>query len=455
MKILPLYSLLIVVLLFSCNSIKPAAPDLPVSKLNFIPLPDSKIDVPISIDLQQVLNDAASKIPTTLSGQGNVGPGQYRWMLTRQPFSFTITGDSLYIKDAGNIDVGGYVKNPFNNSWSKVCSCNVTANIGLSMGLNISNNYSLPGDARLTQFDFNACNLNLINFNVTPALKSRAKEGIARAISSLNDQLRKYNFRSLLQPAWNLLNQPIKIADIGYININTSAISMGHPTGSGTLLNFTAGITAKPVFYLADPGKTAFTPLPDLSGGGGGSGFNLNMDIHLDYQNLNELLKKSIVNQKIADGSKSYIIIQDAEVYGSGNEHLLIKVKFTGKQGVVPYHGMLYFTCMPVYDSATGNLYVKDIDFDANTITKLKEGPAIWILSSAMKRYLNSQIHFNISVTVNNVKDKLNQSLNRQVGANVSLSGRVDSLSLQGILPGKDYILVRLKTTGSLAVQIR
>ena len=454
MKSLPLYSLLIAVSLFSCNSIKPAAPDLPVSILNSIPLPDSKIDVPVSINLQRVLNDAASKIPVTLSGQGNAGPAQYRWMLNRQPFSFTMVDDSLYIKDAGNIDVGGYVKNPFNNNWSKVCSCNVTANIELSMGLNLSNNYSLPGGVRLTRFDFNACNLNLINLNITPALKPAAEEGVAKAVSVLNDQLRKYNFRPLLQSAWNSLNQPIKIADIGYINVNPSAIRMGHPNGSGNTLNFSAGITAKPVFSLADPGKTAFTPLPDLSGGRGGNGFNLNMDVHLDYQPLNELLNKAIVNQKIADGSKSYIIIQDAEVYGSGNEHLLVKVKFTGKQGVVPYHGILYFTCMPVYDNVTGNLYVKDIDFDANTITTLKEGPAVWILSSAIKKYLNSQIHFNISANVNNIKDKLNQSLNRQVGANVNLSGRVDNLSLQRILPGKDYILVRLKTAGSLAIQI-
>ena len=453
MKALPLYSLLISLLLFSCNAIKPAAPDLPVSELNTIPLPDSRIDVPVSIDLQQVLNDVAGRIPFTLSGQGNAGPAQYRWLLKRQPFGFAIAGDSVHISDAGNVDVGGYVKNPFGNNWVKVCSCNVTTDVELSMGLSLSNNYSLPA-IKLSRFNFSACNLNMINFNISPVLKPAAEEGINRAVSTLNGQLQKYDLRLLLQPVWNSLNQPIKIADIGYINVNPSAIRMGHPNGSGNTLNFSAGITAKPVFSLADPGKTAFTPLPDLSGGGGGNGFNLNMDVHLDYQPLNELLKKAIVNQKIADGSKSYIIIQDAEVYGSGNEHLLVKVKFTGKQGVVPYHGILYFTCMPVYNDVTGNLCVKDIDFDANTITTLKEGPAVWILSSAIKKYLNSQIHFNISANVNNIKDKLNQSLNRQVGANVNLSGRVDNLSLQRILPGKDYILVRLKTAGSLAIQI-
>ena len=453
MKALPLYSLLMAVLLLSCNSIKPSAPDLPASQLSSIPLPDSKIDVPVSIDLQQVLNDATAKIPVTFSGQGNAGPAQYRWVLKRQPFSFAIAGDSLHISNAGNIDVGGYIKNPFGNNWAKVCSCNVTTDIEFGMGLNLSNSYTLP-DIKLSRFNFNACNLNLINLNITPALKPAAEEGIAKAVSALNDQLRKYNFRPLLQSAWNSLNQPIKIADLGYININPSAVHISHPYGSGTMLNFSAGITGRPIFSLSDPGKTVVTALPDLSKGGDGNGFNLSVDIHLDYKPLNDLLKKTLTNQKNEDGSKSYIVIQDAEVYGSGNEHLLVKVKFTGKQGVVPYHGILYFTCMPVYDGTTGNLYVKNIDFDTNTITALKEGPAVWILNSALRKYLGSQVHFNISGNVNGLKDQLSAALNRPVNSNVNLAGKVDSLTFEGILPGKDYILVRVKTTGNLLLKI-
>jgi len=453
MKALPLYSLLISLLLFSCNAIKPAAPDLPVSELNTIPLPDSRIDVPVSIDLQQVLNDVAGRIPFTLSGQGNAGPAQYRWLLKRQPFGFAIAGDSVHISDAGNVDVGGYVKNPFGNNWVKVCSCNVTTDVELSMGLSLSNNYSLPA-IKLSRFNFSACNLNMINFNISPVLKPAAEEGINRAVSTLNGQLQKYDLRLLLQPVWNSLNQPIKIADAGYISINPSAVYISHPYGAGAMLNFSAGITARPVFSLADPGRTAVSPLPDLSKGGSGNGFNLNMDIHLDYKPLNDLLKETLIDRRIEDGSKSYIIIQDAEVYGSGNEHLLFKIKFTGKKGVVPYHGILYFTCMPVYDSVTGNLYVKNIDFDSNTVNTLKEGPAVWILNSALRKYLGSQVHFNIYGTVNGLKDRLSAALNRAVNPNVNLTGKIDSLSLEGILPGKDYILVRVKTTGNLSVQI-
>jgi hypothetical protein len=208
------------------------------------------------------------------------------------------------------------------------------------------------------------------------------------------------------------------------------------------------------VFYLNSPGKVDVTTLPDILAGAGGSGFNLNLDVHLDYAPLNKLLNTAISNQRIPVGEKGYLIIQDASIYGTGNNHLLIKVKFTGKQGVAPYHGLLYFSCLPVYDINTGNFYISAIDFDTNTINRLKEGPAVWILTSGLKKYLGDQVHFNVSGQVNGIKGKLNQSLNGRVSPNVTLSGNVDSLALKGILPQNGYILVRLSAAGNLAVKV-
>ncbi len=101
-------------LLTSCGAIKPGAPDLPPSQINSNPLPDSKIDVPVTIDLAQVFNDFNSKIPSEFSGEGTAGPAQYRWHILRQPFDMSLSGDSLNIIDAAHCNGGGYLKNPLN-----------------------------------------------------------------------------------------------------------------------------------------------------------------------------------------------------------------------------------------------------------------------------------------------------------------------------------------------------
>ena len=442
-------------ILTSCSSIKPAAPDLPVSQLNETTLPESRIDIPISINLQNILNDYSAKIPLQISGEGKLGPGKYTWQVNRQPFQLNFLGDTMHVSDDARFNINAFLKNPFNGQLKNVGSCNATLDIGLSTNFSISANYGLFKNTHLTQFDLNACNLSIAGLNITPAIKPQAKEMLGKILDTLGRKIDNYNYKQLLQPVWSSLNKPVKIGDIGYININPSAIRAGQLKTSGNTLSLVAGITAKPVFSLADPAKNTSSTLPDLlTNDAGGNGFNLHIDIHLDYQPLNQLLNTAIANKEIAVGAKGHLLIKSAEIYGNGNEHLLIKVNFTGRQNGIPYHGLLYFTCLPVYQPETGDLYVENIDFDANTITRLKEGPTVWLLDAGIKKYLHDQLHFNISGQINSLKTKLNQALNQPVNNRLVLNGRIDTIKADGLLPLKDYMLLRVSTVGNLSVSV-
>jgi len=441
--------------LASCSSIKPAAPDLPTSRLNETALPESRIDIPISINLQNVLNDYSAKIPLQISGEGKLGPAKYTWQVNRQPFQLNFLGDTMHVSDDAGFNINGFIKNPFNGQWKNVGSCNATLNIGLSTNFGISTNYGLFKNTHLTRFDLNACNLNIAGLNIAPAIKPQAQEVLGRILDTLGRKIDDYNYKQLLQPVWASLNKPVKIGDIGYISINPSAIRAGQLATSGNTLSLVAGITAKPVFSLADPAKNTNSPLPDLlTNDVGGNGFNLHVDIHLDYQPLNQLLNNAIANKEIAVGAKGHLLIKSAEIYGTGNEHLLIKVNFTGRQNGIPYHGLLYFTCLPVYQPETGDLYVENIDFDANTITRLKEGPTVWLLDAGIKKYLHDQLHFNISEQINSLKGKLNQALNQPINNRLTLNGHIDTIKADGLLPLKNYILLRVSTVGNLSVSV-
>ena len=442
-------------ILTSCSSIKPAAPDLPLSPLIETALPESRIDIPISINLQNVLNDYSAKILLQISGEGKLGPGKYTWQANRQPFELNFLSDTLHISDDARFNINGFLKNPFNGRWKNVGSCNATLNIGLSTSFGISADYRLFKNTHLTRFDLNACNLNIAGINITPAIKPQAQEMLGKILDTLGRRIDNYNYKQLLQPVWSSFNKPVKIGDIGYININPSAIRVGQLTASGNILSLVAGITAKPIFSLAEPAKNTSMPLPDiLTTDTGGNGFNLHIDIHLDYQPLNQLLKNAIANKEITVGAKGHLLIKSIGVYGTGNEHLLIKVNFTGHQDGIPYHGLFYFTCLPAYNPETGDLYVENIDFDANTITRLKEGPTVWLLDAAIKKYFHDQLHFNISGQINSLKTKLNQALNQLVNNKLVLNGHIDTIKADALLPLKDYILLRVSTVGKLSVNV-
>ena len=99
-------------LLYSCGSIKPAAPDLPLSQLSETPLPESRIDIPLSINLESILNDYTSRIPSEVTGEGKVGPAKYTWQATRQPFGLSFLGDTMHITDNARFNISGFIKKP-------------------------------------------------------------------------------------------------------------------------------------------------------------------------------------------------------------------------------------------------------------------------------------------------------------------------------------------------------
>jgi Domain of unknown function (DUF4403) len=445
--------IIFIALLAGCSRvIAPEVPHLPPSTIDTLLLPDSKIDVPITIDLDSVFSDLNRQIPADLNGSGNLGPGEYRWSIRREPFTLSWSGATLDLTDHAQGSAGGYVKNPFNKNFNKVCNCDFNVDLGINAGWALSDSYALSAHAKLTRFDADACNLTPANFNATPVIRPIATDAINKALDQLNEEVSRYDIPKLIRPYWAKLFQPVKIGDIGYISLNPSQIRLENLNGSAHQLAGTVGITAKPVFSLANPGPpTAIPPLPVISREDA-SGFNVYVDARIQYAELNRLAKAHLDNNKIAVGKTGYCMIKNAEIYGEGNNHLLIRIDFKGKQNGIGYKGALYFTCLPVYDVPSGQFYISDIDFDTHTRERLLAKAGDWILNSAIKTFLHDQIRLDLGSQINSIKGQLNASLNKPIGPNISLSGHIDSLSLLGILPVKDYMLMRLNAAGMLSV---
>jgi hypothetical protein len=335
----------------------------------------------------------------------------------------------------------------------KVCSCDVNANIGIKTTFNLAANYFLSGNAALNQFDVTPCKLTFANFDVTPILKNAATNGINKGLATVNQRISQYSIAAPVQSAWNTLSQPISIPGIGFLLLKPSAVRMETPTGNGNLLNFPIGLTAEPQLYSTNPGQQQPAPLPNISNAAG-SGFNIILDATLDYVSINKDIAAQ-VKEKTINYPKGYIQIKDLELFGVGNDHIIIKVGFKGKYGWVSYKGLLYFTGIPIYDPQTGNLFLTKVDFDTNTSQTLTDKGASWILNAVIKTFFDDQVHTNISSTINTVKNSLVQAINKPVSTNVTLAGTVNILNFQGILPQKDSLLIRLTTSGTLSASVK
>ena len=352
-----LFPVIAVFVVASCRTIKPVEPHLPVSTIDTAPLPDSRIDLPISIDLDSIVAGANGKIPLGLS----------------------FSSPTVDLSDQAHGSVDGFVKNPL----------------------------------------------------IRAAVKK------------------------IVQPYWARLFQPIKIGDIGYLSVNPLEVRVENLTGSVHRLSATLGVTARPVFSLRDPGPPAtIPPLPTISNGHA-SGFSLYVDARIQYKALNDLLKARLENKRMPVGQAGWITIRRAELYGVGNHHLLVRVDFKGRlhaDAWVGYRGRLYFTCLPVYDQVSGELYVTELKFDTYTRENLLARAGNLILNSALEVFLKDQIHFDLGAQIDGVKKQLNTAINKPIAPKMNLSGEISSLSLLGILPVSDCVIMRFTAAGSLAI---
>ena len=278
-------------------------------------------------------------------------------------------------------------------------------------------------------------------------------KAINQSLERLHEKISHYNIRPLILPYWTKLFQPIRIGDIGYLLINPSQVQLENLSGSAHLLTAGIGITARPEFSLVKPGTPSICPsLPDISSRSA-SGFNITMDIHIQYGPLNELINTYLVNKKIIVGKNGYLLVKNAELYGIGNNHLLIRTDFTGRQNGIGYKGHLYFTCLPAYDTSTGRMTLGDLDFDTHTREKLISKAGDWILQTTIKSFLHDQVHVDLGGQILSFKDQLTASLNKPIGLKMNLSGQINRLSLEGILPAKDCLLLRFNATGKVSIR--
>lgn len=328
--------------------------------------------------------------------------------------------------------------------------------IGISSAVSLANNYQLKTKTTLSRFDpVNRCLITFLNIDITNKILERATPQINNALNKFDNSMAQYNFRSNVEPVWNNLFEAIPVGDIGFITINPEQVRLSSLNGSGSKVDFSIGLTVKPVFSMTKPDATTPIPLPDITTSSPGNAFNLFVDGKLQYAPLSTILNNELVklgNIPIDDGG--YVSLSNARAFGIGNAKLLLQVYFKGKVKGIRYKGWLYLTGTPTYNPVTGELSFPDLDYSIETRNILLR-VANWLLGSKVKETIKEKAKLNIASNLDAIKQKLQTSMNRDVNENISTEGSVDNLNVVGLLPLNDYILVRTNATGKLKVIIK
>lgn len=432
-------------------------------------LPISEIDIPLRINLKPFYSIANKNVQTIYTSEGwpnefvvNNCDTRYMYRFKRGPLhisanrnvvNFNFTG-SYIIAGAQRACTGTGSNRVPVTPWSPTCTCGLDeaeprVDIGYKILLSLKNNYNLSTTMqRLEPKALDKCTVCFWGQDITPTVMKQLKEQLDVAGRDIQDSLNKLNMRGQFQQLWDILNTSIRMYDVGYLQINPEKLRLSTLYAKDDTLNISIGISARPRISLAKPTDYK-TIVPDISDFSQRKGFSIYIDAVMNYDSLSNLLTSQLYKKRV-DMEKigKYIVIEKCELYGEGNEKLVIKIQFSGSE-----NGTLYLTGKPVFDKEKNQLQIKNIDYDIKTRDMLVR-TAKWLFNRRIINELNKHSIFNIQEYTDTLVAKVSNQMNREWKKGIFSTGQVTSLQVAGIYPLRDHLVLRCNTKGELSLRI-
>ena len=458
--------------LFFISCSKKIIPDKPVlSKTRFTTdsLPVSEIDIPILINLKPLYDIANKNVQTIYISpwwpndfEVNNCDTRYMYRFKRGPLTIAAHANTVNFNFTGSYIIAGSQRLCTGSGsnrvpitpWTPTCTCGLNegerrVNIGFKALINLENNYDVSaGLERMEPQPLDKCTVCFWGQDITPTVMAQLKMQLKGTGKTIRDSISRLNFRPQFQQLWDILNTSIRMYDMGYLEINPEKLRLSTFYAQNDTLHVSIGISARPLISLARP--TAYrTVVPDISDFNHRKGFSIFVDAVMNYDSLSDLLTRQLYQKRIdLDRLGKYIIIERCEIYGTGNEKLIIKLEFSGSD-----KGSMYLTGRPYLDRQKNEIQIKDIDYDIRTKDMLIK-TAKWLFNRRIINELNQYSSFNITAYTDTLLSKVNIQLNRQWQRSVFSSGAINNLQVIGIYPFTENLMLRCNLKGELSIRI-
>ena len=258
------------------------------------------------------------------------------------------------------------------------------------------------------------------------------------------------DLKSRFQQVWDQLNKVYNLFGMGWLQINPQRIRINTIFARNDSLNVNLGLSARPVISFEKPVEQS-SWLPNITDFTNRPGFNIFLDAMLNYDSLSRILN-SQVEGKSFDLNKGLVkkkfVFKDCNIYGSGNEKLIIKVNFSGTDD-----GTLYLVGKPVYDHNTKMLEIKDIDFDIRSKDALLKA-ADWLFNKKIVTEISRYAKYDLTSYIDTARSRINQQLNQEWIKGIHSRGNITDLRLAGIYPMSKHLVIRSNCSGAFSVKV-
>lgn len=463
-KLIHSFILIIVpLLIFSCGSIQPEAPEITDNDQWVKPKQElSTINVPLSINLRPYFDQTNKNTPKKFEGkQQNCDGVSFSYQFLRNPIDFFGKGEHLSFKVNGryalNLNYCPQCTNVFTAEGACVvpriyASCGVgepmrDVSILFNTSLGLSNDYRLESNTKTKEVKaLSPCKITVFQYNATEKIEEEIRKSLRSVERDIDKQIGDVDLRPEIEKIWKTLQSPIDLSGYGNLYLMPEKLSLGKINFKGDSAFVDVAVSSKPIVYIGNP-FSAKKPLPPLSNYDAGSGFSISLDVDAQYDSLSSVITNSIRGKQI-DLNGKLVIFDELQIQNAQGSKLNLALKFSGSK-----KGILYLTATPQFDSKLQLLSFPDLDYDIKTKSLLLKS-AKWLFDKRIMDALKEKALIDMKAYLDELKILINDEINQEITPGVFMSGKVHKLDAELLHPGNAFLFIRFSSQGNLSIRM-
>ncbi|HET9431659.1 MAG TPA: DUF4403 family protein [Chitinophagaceae bacterium] len=454
--------------LISCSHrINPERPSLVQSNFKLDSLPLSEINIPIQVNLRPFYVMAEKSVDTLFTSPGYPNnwvqescDTRYKYIFRRSPLNLKARGNTMDIGFTGFYRIIGStracVRGAAISPWTPPCRCGFEeaerrVNVSFTNTVTIQPDYKVRlAIKRNEPQPLDKCEVCFWGQDITRQVLNGLKAELDLAKADMDKNYGTVDLKPRIQQVWDQLNKVYDLFGMGWLQINPQKFRINSLNAWNDSLNVNLGLSARPIVSFEKPQEYS-SWAPPISDFSNKPGFSVFLDAVLNYDSLSHILNMQVGGKEFDLNKgpiKKKFIILDCKLSGANNEKLIIRVNFSGTD-----NGTLYLVGKPVYDPATKLLEIKNIDFDIKSKNALLKA-ADWLFNRRIINEVSRYARYDLSAFIDTARTGITQQMNREWMPGIRSLGNIYDISLLGIYPLNQHLVIRSNCTGNLSVKV-
>lgn len=452
-----------VLLVNSCSTTKPLAPNIVQdADIPTLVQPVSNIEVPITVDLKKYFTQAEASVPNKYADNQQPCEGlRYAYTFARTPFTITGSNNVVNLKFTGAYSIAASycakcVTLPGKGAQCMVPTLSAQCGVGEAprrMEIAFQSTFKVLPDYTLSSKTvlypapkpIDRCNIVMGQIDVTDRLIQYLTPQLNDLGKQVDAKVAAYNVKPIIAELWKNLASETKVGDVGFVSINPTAVRLSSFNLNGSMLNFSVGLSAKPVVTTVSTAQP-LKPVPNLSAYTPANGFNIYLDLQEGYDHLSDMANKQVGGMKTEAAGREFIV-DHIKITGAGKQ-IVMQVDFKGTN-----NGTIYLVGTPTYDAVKHEISFPDLSFDLQTKSWMLK-TAKWMFNGKITDMIRQKATYNLTTFINDSKTRIEKEMSKDMGNGIRSDVSIKDLNIEAIYPTTNRLIVRTLSKGQIKVKV-